>query len=304
MSKPVTISHLKKEFLSISAFDLDLLLENIIKKPRAFILAHPEFKLSKTQILSLKSKIKKRLKGEPLAYILGRKEFYGLNFKVDKHTLIPRPETELIIEEALNFMARDSRPATFIDVGAGSGCLIITLAKLLKKKNGSPKIKHKFFGIDISKKALEIACQNAKLHKINKKIKFLNGNLLSPIIHNPLFLAHNISFIILANLPYLTREQIKKSPTIKYEPKLALEAGKDGLKYYRKLLKQIVFLFNFLSPSSRLRISAILEIDPGQKIKISRLVKKELPGAKIKIKKDLRGHNRIIVLKIKSRRRK
>lgn len=304
MSSLTTGEIYKKYYKKINSLNLDLILENIIKKSRSFILAHPEFKLSKYQILNLKSKIKKILKGVPLAYIIGHKEFYGLNFKVNKNVLIPRPETELIVEEALKLATHNSQlithkeKITLIDIGTGSGCIIITLAKLLNLKFSTQGgLNLKFFATDISVKALNIAKQNAKLHQVHQKIKFLRGNLLSPIIHNSLFLIHNSDFIILANLPYLTPVQIKKSPTIQYEPRLALQAGQNGLKYYIQLLKQIKKLNSLLLAPYSL-IFTILEIDPAQKQKIINIIKKELPQAKWEIKKDLRGHNRIVLIKL------
>ncbi len=294
----------KKYHDKIPPLDLELILENALKKSRSFIIAHPELALTKSKIRNLKSKICRRLKGEPLAYILSHKEFYGLDFKVNKNVLIPRPETELMVEEAMRKITDNRRQTTkngkqtaIIDIGTGSGCVIITLAKLLSQLS---IVNCQLFATDISKKALAVARKNVRLHGVERKIKFFHGNLLEPILKSKI-LNLKSKIIILANLPYLTPAQIKKSPTIKYEPRLALKAGKDGLKYYRRLLKQIKNVHKSISPHKSAfspRLSAFLEIDPSQASKIKQLIKKELPHSVAQTKKDLRGHNRIVIIKI------
>lgn len=290
----ISIKELKQKYYKkIDLFDLELIISRVIKKPREFILAHPEHFLIKNYELRIKNYAKRRITGMPLAYIFGEKEFYGLNFKVNKNVLIPRPETELLVEEALYLANHNSQSATLIDVGTGSGCIITTLAKKLKSCKPQAA-SYKFIAIDISSSALRIARQNAKLHKVNKQIKFFQGNLLKPILKNKKLIIDNCKLIIVANLPYLTPSKIKNSPSIKHEPKLALNAGKDGLKYYRQLFKQI----NLLVTGYWLPVTLIIEIDPSQTLKIKKIIKKNLPGAEIKIKKDLRGQNRVIMIQI------
>jgi len=148
------------------------------------------------------------------------------------------------------------------------------------------------FAVDISKSALAVAKKNAKLHKVDKKIKFFHGNLLKPIIRNRKSHIANRKLIILANLPYLTPFQIKSSLTIKYEPKKALDGGRDGLKHYKKLFGQVKWLVKLKAAP----ISLFCEIDPGQAGKIKKLAQSELAGAKIKIKKDLAGLNRLAII--------
>ena len=297
--------------------ETEILLSNILKKPREFIFTHPETQLTKSQITNFKFQITERIKGKPLAYITGYKEFYGFDFRINKNVLIPRPETELMVEETLKRITRNAKHITLIDVGTGSGCIIITLAKLLTNsklpispqpnKFSAGQANFKFLATDISQSALTIARQNAKLHKVNKKIKFLRGNLLEPIIQSPKLLITNYhrlggspptknyikkwrgQLLITANLPYLTPAQIKNSPTIQYEPKIALTAGADGLKYYRQLFIQAKKL-------SLKNITILCEIDHSQTNKIRQIIKKELPKINLEIKKDLKGHNRLIIL--------
>lgn len=300
----------KQYHKKITPLDLELILENVLKKPRPFILAHPEYKIPKFKILNLKFKINRRLGGEPLAYILGQKEFYGLDFKVNKNVLVPRPETEMMVEEALNRISHiayraTQKKITIVDVGTGSGCIIITLAKIINPRlpgELAGRQNLKFIATDISKRALNVARQNARQHSVAQKIKFFHGDLLKPVLKSKI-LNLKSKIIILANLPYLTPAQIKKSPSIKYEPKLALSAGRDGLKYYRRLFKQIKIFINLQKFVLNSNIFVIAEIDPSQTKKIKRLVKKELPRFKSQIKKDLQDLNRLVIAKISSPKR-
>jgi len=308
-----TVLEIKQENREkINSLDLELLIANIAKKPREFIIAHPEYRLNRGQLRVLRFYIKRRTRGEPLAYILKEKEFYGLNFKVGKTVLVPRPETELLVDEAIKLRRRTAdggrRDVIFIDIGTGSGCIVITLAKvsnskfqILPPQRNSVKAaaNSKFIATDISASALRIARQNAKLHKVDKKIKFLQGDLLEPIIKNKKLKIENCKLVILANLPYLTPTQIKNSPSIQHEPKLALNAGKDGLKYYRRLIKQIKTLINSRESVSAEHLFAIMEIDPFQTVAMKKIIKSALPTAKIEIKKDLKGLNRFVAVTIK-----
>ena len=318
----------------LNYLDMELIISNITKKPRAFLLAHPEYKIVKSLKLKVESLIWRRIKGGPLAYILGEKEFYGLKFKVNKNVLIPRPETEMIVDHITQEHITKKEKTLIIDVGTGSGCIIITLAKLLNNppippypppRRGRQGGYYKFLAADISLKALQVARQNAKFHKVDKKIKFIRGNLLAPFLqdiknkkleiitakagsrNNKINIksGRNYNLVILANLPYLTPAQIKKSPSIQYEPKIALNAGRDGLKYYRQFFKQIKTFAKFLSAVAlakedalNSRLFVICEIDPSQALKIKKIIKAQFPKSKITIKKDLRGLNRMVIIKI------
>ena len=213
--------------------------------------------------------------------------------------LVPRPETETLIEQVKSEKLKVKSDAIIVDIGTGSGCIIITLAKELE--NLKSKISNlKFLATDVSPDALAVAKKNVKLHGVDKKIKFLQGNLLEPILKNKDFLIHNSEFFILANLPYLTLKQIKQSPTIQHEPRLALTAGKDGLKYYRELAKQLQGFRNLLkvSETSNIPISLFAEIGDMQGTEM----KKIFSFAKNKnIKKDLASHNRLFIAKLWSR---
>lgn len=226
--------------------------------------------------------------------ILNRtKEFYGLNFTVSSAVLTPRPETEMIVDKIIELIktaGNEKHPPYIIDIGTGSGAIIISVAQELKRLFPAIFKNTKFAATDISGSALNIAKKNAKKYKLSNKIKFYHGNLLAPLKLNRKKIS-NRQLIIAANLPYLTSAQIKKSLSISHEPRLALNGGTDGFKYYRELLKQLADL-----KLTNVPIRLLGEIDPGQAVKIKILIKKYWPLAWLIIKKDLAGKNRLFIL--------
>jgi len=278
----------------IDNLDLELIISHVMKKTREFVLIHLEQKITKNQELKTKNLIARRLKHEPLAYILGQKEFFGLPFKVNKHTLIPRPETELLVERAISDMrhATSDKNYSIVDVGTGSGNIIISLACNMKHKACN-----KFYGIDLSSGALKIAKQNARLNKVEKKVKFIKGDLLSPVISNPQsVIRKSKELIIIANLPYLSKKIYNATlPNVKnFEPKSALYSAKEGLAHYKKLFSQI----SKLSSVNSHQFTVFLEFSPEQKIKLDKLAKNFFPKAKLKFQRDLGGKWRILEIKI------
>ncbi|MCD6194821.1 peptide chain release factor N(5)-glutamine methyltransferase [bacterium] len=205
------------------SLDTLLLLAFVLKKPKEFILAHSDLSLKPHFEIKFKNLIRKRQKHIPLAYLIKRKEFFGYSFYVDKKVLIPRPETEKIVEKTLNFIIQRSRKQwKILDLGTGSGCIAIALAKELEKR----RIKFQIIASDISTKAIKVAKINAQ--KNQTEIRFIKSNLFEAI---------NDKFdLILANLPYLKKVEIKNE--LKFEPKLALQDKgqiekllKDAKKY-------------------------------------------------------------------------
>jgi release factor glutamine methyltransferase len=292
----MTILAIKKKYHNkIDLVDLDLLIAFAIKKEREFVLAHPECAVTSNQQSIISKMIARRLKNEPLGYILGEKEFYGLNFKVNQYTLIPRPETELMIEMALEEILNTQYSIlNTIDVGTGSGNIIISLAHQLK--NTSYKLQTtSYFATDISKEALLIAKQNAKIHNVHKKIKFLHGNLLDPVFKSKI-INHKSSLLILANLPYLSKDIYTSCAdnVKKYEPKSALYSASKGLSHYNELLKQI----KLLVADYKLPVTMLLEISPEQKKLLPSLIKKYFSQAKIEFKKDLAQKWRICKIEV------
>lgn len=302
------VKALKKVQIKSALLDAEVLLIDAIKPrsaniDKSFLYSHPEKTVGKKQLTKLKKCIKRRLKGEPVAYLTGHKEFYGLDFLVNRHVLIPRPETELLVDNVLSLLTQNQlankkgdrkkittqQQIVIIDVGTGSGCIPITVAKNLYNV-----LCIKYYGIDNSNKALTIARRNAKMHGVSAKIEFIKSNLLKNISHNTLYLIHNTNLIITANLPYLTPKHYRANPELKFEPKEALVGGHDGLKYYRRLFKQVKSLItNYPLP-----VTLLIEIDPGQKIKIYSIIKKILPASEIEFKSDLSGRTRLAVVKI------
>ncbi|PIZ99907.1 MAG: hypothetical protein COX77_00155 [Candidatus Komeilibacteria bacterium CG_4_10_14_0_2_um_filter_37_10] len=254
--------------------DQEIILAYLIQQERTFIFTHPEFKFSLTILLRFLYYLSRRRQDYPLAYLVQKKEFYNLTFTVNKHTLIPRPESELFIDQ-INIIQPAQEKIS--DLGTSSGCLVITAAKLWPN--------NQFFGSDISKKALQIARCNGHAHATN--ITLLTGDLLTPYYQN------NIKpTIILANLPYLKPEELKEK-TILHEPRGALLGGNNGLRVYKRLLEQInqyhyqpKFLF--------------LEINPEQVTQMTYLLQQKMPAYQYDLITDTQGLNRLVKIYLSS----
>ncbi len=283
---------IKKALVLYSNQDCDLLLSFVLKKTKEFLYLNPEHEISRTKLIAFKKLVSQRAKGKPIAYLLGYKYFFGLKFKVTKDTLIPRPETELLVDEVLSYchselveesLANHRDPAPpeadqddskirILDVGTGSGCIAISLAKNLSAN---------ITASDTSTSALRVARANAKTHK--SKVKFIKSDLLKGI-KQPDF------DIIVANLPYGWREWKNNTTAntkgLKFEPSQALFTGKMGLALIDQLLKEV----KNIPYQPRL---ILLEFDPRQKIKLAQLIKKQFPKSKSIFKKDLNGRWRI-----------
>ncbi len=273
-----TVLFLRKKYLAATLpLDADLLLALAAKKSREFILIHPEYKLSFWQKIDFYYFFFQYKRGTPISYLTHHKEFFGLDFFVNRHTLIPRPETELLVEETLK---KINKQTLLIDVGTGSGCIPISI--LTTTKNADVNA----IAIDISALALKIARLNAALHKA--KIKFLRGNLLEPFLKDSNYPNFSGQLIITANLPYLTKEQFKNEQTIQSEPRSALIANENGLALYRELLEQIK---NLNTP-----FIAFFEFDQRQTESITKLIKSFFSNANLEIKKDLAGRDRLVII--------
>ncbi|OGH85000.1 MAG: protein-(glutamine-N5) methyltransferase, release factor-specific [Candidatus Magasanikbacteria bacterium RIFOXYC12_FULL_33_11] len=269
----------------INKLDAEILLAHVIKKSRDFLFANPEFEISFWKKIKFENLVRQRQKNIPVAYLVGHKEFFGLDFFVNKNVLVPRPDTELMVENALQQINTSTlEHILLIDVGTGSGCIPISIIKTLKHKN------IKTIAVDVSSKALNVAKKNAKKH--NVEIEFLYGNLLEPILQNSELRTKNNELIITANLPYITEQQFKQEPSIQHEPKLALVADNDGLALYEELLQQIKQITN----TYNLKPKTYFETDPSQTEKIKILIKKYLPESNIEVKKDLAGLDRLVII--------
>jgi release factor glutamine methyltransferase len=290
----------KKYSQKLDHLDLELLIAHVIGKSREFVMAHPEWTVTSNQQSVISKNIQRRIQKEPLAHITGSKEFFGLDFEVNKHTLVPRPETELLVEAVISnqqSVTSNNRSKTFfIDIGTGSGNIIISLIKSLVSYE-LPVTSYNFTGIDISKEALKIAKRNAKKHKVNKKIKFLYGNLLDPFVKTTHYSLPTTNLVILANLPYLSKEIFQSAPidVKKFEPKSALYSPKKGLAHYKKLFTQIKKLLVTCQLS---HVTCYLEFSPEQKILLQKLIKENFPKSKASFQKDLAGKWRLAKIEL------
>ena len=211
---------LKENKIPSSILDSEILLSKTLNKTREEILTNIEQKIDKKKVLLFKKYLQRRSKNEPIAYILGEKEFWSSSFYVNNNTLIPRPETELLVDKLLEIYK--NKNISILDIGTGSGCIIVSLLINLKSSIG--------FGVDISKDAISIATKNSIKHELANRIKF--STLSFEKIFNKKF------DLIVSNPPYIERKDIKNlSDDIKkYEPRMALDGGNDGLDLIRKVI--------------------------------------------------------------------
>lgn len=229
--------------------DASLILVKILKKDKTFLVSHEDLELTDKQLKLANQWLERRQQGEPLAYITGYKEFYGRDFKVTPDVLIPRPETETIID-----IVKKMRPRDIIEVGTGSGCIAITLALELPDAQ--------IEAIDISEEALEVAAKNRELLGVDaERLQFTNSNLLADI-------STPVADVVIANLPYVDPDwDWLDHDTLDYEPPLALYAQDGGLDLVNKLIVQ----FTDMQVGKYL----VLEADPSQHPKIIDFAKKQ-----------------------------
>ena len=255
--------------------DSELVLSNLLKKQRENLIINLNLKVSETTVLNFKNLINRRAKREPLAYILRNKEFWSKDFLVNRNTLIPRPETELLCENIIKIFRKKN--LYMLDMGTGSGCIILSILTELKKAKG--------VGVDISKKAIEVAKKNSEKLNLNKKVKFFNKSLEN---------IHGYKFdLIVSNPPYIKTSDIKNlSEDVKrFEPKIALDGGKDGLDVIKKVIyksKNILKKLGWLA----------LEIGFGQQHKVSQILKKQNFKEELLVK-DYKNNVRCILARLK-----
>ncbi|HJN84761.1 MAG TPA: peptide chain release factor N(5)-glutamine methyltransferase [Patescibacteria group bacterium] len=262
-----------------SGDDARQILTHVLNISHADLLAHDDKDVSLFQKSRAIRMAKARSRNTPMAYLLGSRSFFGRQFAVNDHSLIPRPETEIMVEESV---ALSDDNSMFIDVGVGSGAIAITL----NLETSRPVI-----GTDISKRALKIAKKNA--HKLKAQVDFHEGSLLEPIWPNELKRYERV--VITANLPYLSEDMWKTSPDeVKdYEPKVALVSdASDGLDLYRELMMQI----NSRRDELPKELFVLLEIDPRQDKLIKPMLGEVAPGVSFEIKNDLAGKPRVVIL--------
>lgn len=264
-----------------ASLDAQVLLSHVLHVERSFLFAYPEHVLTSEQEQQYHALIARRSQGEPVAYLTGHKEFYGLDFYVDKRVLIPRPETELLVEAALNAcrkMLDIGRIPIVADIGTGSGAIPVTLAVL------EPRLPY-LYAIDISNDALDVAYLNCQQHHVENRVRLLHGDLLAPL-PEPVD-------ILTANLPYVGTDELDElSPDVQaYEPHLALFSGPLGLDL-------IYRLFQELQRSQKLKEGALvlLEIGYRQHEALTSILREIWPRAILTFTKDWAGWNRVLQL--------
>lgn len=259
------------------AFLARLLLAHVLKKTPTWLLAHPEHALSEAQEAQLERMVARLERGEPLPYVLGEGEFYGLDFRLTPAVLIPRPETELLVEVALDWLRHHPAQRWAMDVGTGSGCVAIALAVHL------PDLK--LLASDISWDALSLARENAQRHGVSERILWLQGDLLSAV--------RGKFDLICANLPYIPSERLPDLEVARYEPHLALNGGESGLVLIRRLLEQSEALL--ASPGLLL-----LEVDSAHAHEAALLGQASFPKARLELQRDLAGKERLLGIALES----
>jgi len=252
-----------------TALESEVLMRHALKLDRTNLYTNLDIELSSEQENTFGHLVRRRLKGEPVAYITGHREFYGVDFYVNYHVLIPRPETELVVERAISLVQKYNL-STLADIGTGCGAIAISLALNLPQTE--------IYATDISPSALEVALANCQTHRVENRIRLLQGDMLDPL-PEPVDL-------IIANLPYVRECDLPTNRSIS-EPSLALNGGSDGLEKIRQLCHQVR---GKLRPGGHL----LLEIGQGQKRKVVTLLRHLLPSAEIEVASDLAGIDRMI----------
>lgn len=281
-------------FISLSArlggksdtpnLDAQVLLAHVLGKPRAWLLAHPEMTLTPREERALEKALRQLESGIPLPYVLGRWQFFGLEFILRPEVLIPRPETELLVERALSWLRQsrvESRELRAVDVGTGSGCIAIALAANVPDVH--------IIATDISPIAIDVARQNAKKLGVADRIEFFCCDLFPS---QPTFDLRLSTFdLIVANLPYIPTETLRGLRVYGREPTLALDGGADGLDIIRRLLDLAP---RHLAPGGLI----LLEIEASQGLSVLSLAYDAFAEAKISLHQDLAGKDRLVQIQL------
>ena len=271
-------THQKLEAAGIpdARLEAEVLVMNVMRMARQNIFGEQDTEVSEEQQAALDELLERRYNREPLAYLLGQREFYGINVMLTPAVLIPRPETEGLVEHALfmALMGMESTELIIADVGTGSGAIAINLAIHLPAA--------KIFAVDVADEVLDVAAFNIRAHGVSERVTLGIGDLLEPV-PEPIDL-------IVANLPYIPTDRISTlQPEVRQEPALALDGGPDGLDLIRRLLTQA---------ESKLKDSGIilLEMDPDQIPVVQELAIQHFPEGSTSVEEDLAGMDRILTI--------
>lgn len=274
---------LREAGIDTAQLDSAVLLGYVLGVNKAWLYAHPTRLLSEIEIARFQDLVQRRMCAEPVAYLVGFKPFYGLEITVDRRVLIPRPETEVLVERVLAYLrqlAREERSLRVADVGTGSGAIALALAVTMPGLT--------VYATDVSDDALAVASQNVWRYGVGDQVQLLPGHLIEPL-PEPVD-------VVVANLPYIPTDRLPHLPpqVRDYEPVIALDGGPDGLRVIAALLEMVA------SPSGRAKLqpdaSIFLEIGADQGEAVRDLVAEILPGAQVEIRVDYSGLDRIAVI--------
>ena len=270
--------HLKRNRIRCPRLDAELMLGSILGRPRAYLLAHPGMRLASGQAARWESWLRKRGEHYPLQYLLGNQEFYGRSFAVGPGVLIPRPETELLVDVCLERLDGMAQPnPRVLDVGTGSGVIAVTLAA---ERQGA-----RVTATDVSRRALAVARKNATRHGCESRVEFLEGRTLSALAGRP-----GRWDLVVSNPPYVATADcgtVDRSVAA-YEPCEAVFAGRDGMEMYEALLEGCP---SVMEPSAPL----VVEIGAGAKERVCRSARR-WSWRELEVRKDLAGIERCLVL--------
>jgi release factor glutamine methyltransferase len=255
--------------------DSQILLAHILNKPRAWVVTHPDHVLPQQLSIMVQDGLNLLSRGTPLPYIIGKWEFFGLEFHLNRDTLIPRPETELLVERALEWLDEHPGQRFAADIGTGSGCIAVALAK------NSPEIS--FLAGDISHPALLIAKKNIFMHDVQERIELIASDLIPPV---------DLQFdMICANLPYIPSQTLAGLKIQGHEPDLALDGGGVGLDHISRLI-------SYSPPYVKPGAVILIEIESSQGEQVSSLASSTFQEADITLHKDLAGRDRLVQIQL------
>jgi len=284
------IARLRTAGSESARLDAELLLGHAVGVDRAGIVAHPEAPVGVDAAAAFERDLQRRLRGEPVAYIRGFKEFYGLAFSTDARALIPRPETEVLVnlglEEIIRRLVSAARPAgtaplRVVDVGTGAGTVAVSLAVTLRRRRFDRDVA--LSATDVSPDAVALAIENAVGHGVADLVSFAVADLLPPEIPEPFD-------VLLANLPYVRSAVVPTLPVAaSFEPGMALDGGADGLGLIARLLARLP---EALAP----RGTALFEIGSDQADEMDALIQRVLPGWSCRVEPDLADHPRVALV--------
>jgi release factor glutamine methyltransferase len=259
------------------ALDASVLVAHIINRPRTWVMAHPELTLTPAQRKQLDDSLVRLERGESFPYVLGRWEFFGMDFEITPEVLIPRPETELLVERAIAWLQESPARRTIADIGTGSGVIAVSIAVNVPDAN--------IIATDISANALDVAKKNAKKFDVEHRIEFIRSDLLPT--KSAFFTMDQHLDLICANLPYIPTATLRGLPVYGREPTLALDGGEDGLEIIRRLL---YIGPEWLAPNGMM----LLEIESRRGIQALNLARDLFSQATIHLHQDLARQDRLL----------